>query len=277
MPARFFVALFAFLAFSHAGLAQNARDIIVRSLHTDLESLSVASKYTYLENTVTRELDSSGTVKKTTSETREILFLGGKRYEHLIQKDGKPLPPDEARKEQAKFDKAASEASKLTEAQRDERYAAWERERAKQRESFKSIPDAYDFTLLGQPSLAGRPCFLIQAQPRSSYHGKHSNFLSRIDGKIWIDQSDYQWVRVESQVLDDVTFGLFLLKMSGGSRFTLERTRVNNEVWLPKKLTLNFSGRALIKHVNLEQVITYSDYRKYSSSSRIVAEPELTK
>jgi hypothetical protein len=65
--------------------------------------------------------------------------------------------------------------------------------------------------------------------------------------------------------------------MSGGSRFTLERTRVNNEVWLPKKLTLNFSGRALIKHVNLEQVITYSDYRKYSSSSRIVAEPELTK
>ncbi len=257
--------------------AQSARDIIVRSLHADLGSISVASQYTYREVTVTRELDSSGGLKKATSETHEILFLGGKRYEHLIQKDGKPLPPEEARREQARFDKAAAEAGKLTGAQRDQRYAAWERERAKQRESFQSIPDAYDFTLLGRPSLDGRPCFLIQAQPRSSFRGKYSNFFSRMNGRIWVDQSDYQWVRVESEVLDDISFGLFLLKMARGSRFTLERTRINDEVWLPRNITLKFSGRALIKHVNLEQVITYSDYKKYSTSSRMVGDAEPAK
>ena len=258
------------------GLAQNPRDIVARSLKADNDTAAVAAQYTYREAQVVKELDSSGRVTKTTTEVHEIVFLGGKRYEHLIEKDGKPLPPAEARKEQARMDKASAEASRLSPQERDRRFADYTRQRAKQRDSLQGIPDAYDFTLLGKPVLNGRPCYLIQAQPKDSYRGKNSNVLRHVSGKLWIDQADYEWVRVESDILDDISFGLFLAKLSKGATFTLERVRVNNEVWLPKQLNVKLSARALVKNFRFEEAITYSDYRKFSTDSRVVDSAEAT-
>ncbi len=250
--------------------AQSARDIVARSLKADQETVAVAAQYTYREQAVVKELDSSDRATKTTTETHDVLFLGGKRYEHLIEKDGKPLPPREARKEQEKFDKATAEASRVSPEERQRRFAEYTRQRERQRDSVQGIPDAYNFTMLGRPVIDGRPCYLIQAEPRPGYRGKNSNLLRRMRGKLWIDQQDYEWVRVEAAVLDDINFGLFLAKLSKGAEFRLERIRVNNEVWLPKKLTVKLSARALVKNFHFEQVTTYSDYRKYSADARIV-------
>ena len=257
-----------------AARAQNARDIVARSLQADHDTVAVAAQYTYQENQITKELDGSGHVTKTTSEVRDILFLGGKRYEHLIEKNGKPLPPDQARKEQAKLDKAAAEASRLTPEERDKRFAEFVRQRAKQRDELQGIPDAYTFTLLEQPMLGDRTCYLIQAQPRSGYRGKNANLLRHLSGKLWIDKKDYEWVRLETDVLDDISFGFFLAKLSKGARFTLERVRINDEVWLPKQITVKASARALIKSFHVEQTISYSNYRKFSTGSRLIPDPD---
>jgi hypothetical protein len=48
--------------------------------------------------------------------------------------------------------------------------------------------------------------------------------------------------------------------------------RVNNELWVPKTVSLKASARlALLKRVNVRQTVTFSDYRKFQSDSRIVA------
>ncbi len=250
-----------------------AHDIVVRSLRADNEALAIASQYTYQEHDLTKELDGAGNLRKTTSETRDILFLGGKRYERLTARNDAPLPAAEARKEKARLDKAAAEAARLTPSERDRRFADYQRERAKQRESVKMIPDAYDFSLLRDSLHDGRPCYLIQADPRSAYRGKYANLLRNIRGKIWIDKSDLEWVRLEAEVLDDVSFGFFLARMSRGSHFTLERTRVNNEVWLPKSITARVTARALVKHFNLEEIVIYSNYQRFSTDSHIISEP----
>lgn len=250
--------------------AQNARDIVARSLKADQETLAIAAQYTYRQQAVVKELDSKGRATKTTTETHDVLFLGGKRYEHLIEKDGKPLPPREAHKEQDKFDKATVEASRLSPEERQRRFAEFTRHRARQRDSLQGIPDAYDFTLLNRPVVDGRPCYLIQAEPRPEYRGKNNILLRRMRGKLWIDQSDYEWVRVEAEVLEDINFGLFLARLSKGAEFRLERIRVNNEVWLPKKLTVKLSARALVKSFHFEQITSYSNYQKYSADARIV-------
>jgi len=273
---QFMKFLIAILAISAPAIAQNPRDIVVRSIKADHDTAEIAGQYTYQQRDVVKELDSSDRVKKTTIELHEILFLGGKRYERLIGKDDKPLPPAEARKEQGRIDKATVEASRLTPEARERRFADYKRERAKQRDVLEGIQDAYVFTLIGEPVLNGRPCYLVQAEPKPSYRGKNSNLLRRMSGKWWIDRADYEWVRIEANVLDDVSFGFFLAKLSKGAHFSVERTRVNDEIWLPKQLSARLSARALVKNFRFEQVTTFSDYKKFSTDSRMIDSTEIS-
>jgi hypothetical protein len=101
---QFLIVLFALLAASPPTVAQNPRDIVVRSIKADHDTAEIAAQYTYQQRDVVKELDSSDRVKKTTIELHEIMFLGGQRYERLIGKDDKPLPPSVARKEHARID-----------------------------------------------------------------------------------------------------------------------------------------------------------------------------
>jgi hypothetical protein len=52
---------------------------------------------------------------------------------------------------------------------------------------------------------------------------------------------------------------------------TFEQTRVNDEVWLPKRVTIELAARVLLlKNIRSEIEVTYRDYRKFQSDSRVV-------
>src|SRR5262245_442344 len=94
---------FVFLAaIATAAPAQDAAEIVRRSLDRDQINFDRLKNYTYQQRDVTREYDSKGNVKKTETETYEIMMLGGRPFDHLIARDDKPLPEKEARKEQEK-------------------------------------------------------------------------------------------------------------------------------------------------------------------------------
>jgi hypothetical protein len=52
-------------------------------------------------------------------------------------------------------------------------------------------------------------------------------------------------------------------------------TRVNDEVWLPKRIEVKASARvALVKTFRIEAETSYSNYRKFQVDSKVVpAEP----
>ena len=54
-----------------------------------------------------------------------------------------------------------------------------------------------------------------------------------------------------------------------------EQIRVNDEIWLPKQLTVRANARALLKHVSFDVNVAFSDFRKYQSDSRIVSTSEV--
>lgn len=246
--------------------AQDARAIIEKSVHATDRTTRLAEQYTYRELTVQKE---NG---KTTTRLYEILTLGAKRYRHQIEKDGKPLPETEARKERGSLDRAAAEATRLTPEEREKREKEWKRRNQEERDKLKYVPEAFDFTLAGQTVLNGRAVYEIVAIPKPTYRGKYEHLLRNMRGRFFIDKADYQWVRVEAEALDNIYFGLILARISKGARFTLEVTKVNNEIWLPKHLTVDASGTlALLKRFDASVDITYSDYRKFQAESRITS------
>jgi hypothetical protein len=251
---------------------QDARSLVARAVAADDHSYRLALDYTYKIHDEIRELDSGGGVKSVHSTLDEVLYIGGKRYFRLLEKDGKAIPSREAKKGQAKLDRAAADASRLTEAEHDKRIADEERDIAKRRAQFKDVPDAFDFKLLGDAVIAGRGAWEISATPRAGYHGELQGILRNIEGTLWIDKQDFNWVKFEADVLKPFSLGWFLARVGEGTHLSYELMRVNDELWVPKEVLLKASARlVLLRKVNVEQQITFSEYRKFQTDSRIVS------
>jgi len=249
------------------------REIVRRSVGQDLRNESIAKNYTYKALNQIRELDLSGKVKAAHSTLEEVLYVGGKDYFHLVEKDGKPLPVGEAKKEEAKLDRAVKEASGMPEAERAKREEERVARRVKDRERLRYLPDAFDFTLEGESSVNGREAWQIRARPRRDYKGPYAFLYRNMEGTLWIDRLDYQWVKVEADVLNTISLGWFLARIEKGTRISFERSKVNGELWATTHVELRASARlALMKKVNAEQEITFSDYRKFATDSRMVEE-----
>ena len=251
---------------------EDARALVARAVAADEHSYRLALDYTYKIHDEIRELNAAGGVKSVHSTLDEVLYIGGKRYFRPLEKDGKPIAPAEARKEQAKLDRAAAEASRLSDAEHDKRVADEERDIAKRRAQFKGVPDAYDFKLLGEAVIGGRGAYEIAATPRAGYHGELQGILRNVGGTLWIDKQDLNWVKFEADVLKPFSLGWLLARVGEGTHLSYELMRVNDELWVPKEVALKASARlVLLKKVNVEQEITFGEYRKFQSDSRIVS------
>ncbi|MBZ5605863.1 MAG: hypothetical protein LAO79_26490 [Acidobacteriia bacterium] len=263
---RLAIALFAVLP----AYPQDALEIVRKSLDRDIANFEHLKNYTYQQREEDREYDKAGALKKTESETTEVLILGGRPYEKRIARDDKPLSEKDARKEQEEMDKEVAKRSNLSESEKQK----LEKRRLENRKFLREIPDAFSFRLVGTEPVSGKPTWVIDATPKPGFRAKdiRAKILSKMRGRIWVDQGEYQWVKVDAQVLDTISLGLALFRISPGGRILFEQTRVNDEVWLPAHAQFHIDGRlGYIKTLHSEVELNYSDYRKFQTDSRIVA------
>ena len=114
---------------------------------------------------------------------------------------------------------------------------------------------------------------MIEATPRPDFKPTqpHADILKKIKGKLWIDKKEYNWVRVEAEATDTISFGFFLFRIHPGSRFNFQQLHLNSEVWLMRRFYINGGARiALLKDDAIEQEDTFSNYKKFSSSVKIL-------
>ena len=259
-------------------LAEDAREIVQRSVSKDLVNWSLAKDYTYLVKTQQKEFGGNGQVKKTESNVHEVSILYGEPYSRLIEKDGKALSDKEARKEQERLARLTAKRERESEQQRQKRLEEREKRRVKDREFLKEVVDAYDLRLIGEQKVDGHDSYVIEAEPRPGYRPKieGGKYFAKIRGKIWIDKAEYQWVRVEAETIDTMSFGLFLFRLYKGAHLEFEQTRVNDEVWMPKHAHVEAAGRlGLVIKGGIEADSTFENYRKFQTDSRIVSATEL--
>ncbi len=253
--------------------AQDAREIVRRSLELDRRDQAAVRNYTYLERQLEKQFDSSGAVKQQSLRTFDVTMQEGSPYRRLVARNDQPLSPEEQQHEQEKLEANIELRRHETPEQRQRRLAEWERRRSRQRDPLHEVPDAFDFHIAGTETIAGRPAWIIDATPKPGYHPKTmaGALLTKMKARFWVDQQDYQWVRVDAETLDSVTFGAILLRVGKGAHIEMEQTRVNDEVWLPKRIALQGSARLLLFKGIREQIeFTYSNYHKFQADSRVI-------
>jgi hypothetical protein len=240
----------------------------------DLENDKRLRDYTYIEREVEHRLDGKGQPKSTEVKTYDVMEIYGEQVQRLTEKDDKPLSEKDAAKEEEKIQKIIDKRKNESGGDRRKREEKEEKDREEGRKFVREVADAYNFTLVGTELVGGRETWVIDGEPRSGFepHMNESKFLSKFRGRVWIDENDLQLAKMDVECLDTISWGLFLARFHKGSRFMLEQTRVNDEVWLPQHVTAKIDVRlALLKNFDVDLEQTYRDYKKFRATAKILS------
>lgn len=253
----------------------DAQEIIRQSLSHWRRNLDAARNYTFQQRTVEDQLEKDGDLKKTEIETYQISIIYGEPYERLIARDDKPLSEKDQQKEGEKLNKFFEKQKNKSDEER-------QREREKKQDRFRrdiadELPVMLNYEILGEEEFNGQPVWVLSATPKQGYHPNSmaGKLLSKLSGKVWITKADYQWVKAEADLADDFTVGWFLFKLRKGTHLEFEQTRVNDEVWLPKRTFVQGSGRIAVKSGYFRNLTEFSNYQKFASDVKITGFAEV--
>ena len=249
------------------------RDLIREAAEKDMQNDKKQRDYTYIQREEEHKLDGNDQVKSSESKTYEIMVLYEEPVRKLIAGDDKPLSENDTRKEDEKVQKIIEKRKNESDNDRQKRLEKQNKEQEDGRQFVKEIADAYTFRFVGEENLEGRKATVIDADPRPGYEPriKDAKFLPKFHFRVWLDETEKQWVKLDIQCIDTVSVGLFLLRLHKGSSIQIEQVRVNDEVWLPRHVTLKLDARlALLKGLNISEDVTFRDYKKFRTDTKIV-------
>jgi len=74
---------------------------------------------------------------------------------------------------------------------------------------------AFDFQLIGEEIVDGRLAYVLHATPHPGYqaHGKYGKMFSKVEGKLWVDKQNFGWIKVDGQVTQSFSTGLFVARV----------------------------------------------------------------
>lgn len=234
----------------------DARQIVGQSLAVAEHSWQARNDYVYMERDEDRRLDSAGKVQSQNVDVTKMTLVNGIRFEQLMEHNGQLPSAEEQKKRDQDLEKLKHETP--------EERAARLRKDQENRSFLRDLLEAFDFRLIGDEIVAGRPSYVLEATPHPGYHatGKYAKLFSRVQGKLWVDKLDFGWVKVDGEVTQSFSMGLFVARVQRGSHILLQQICLGNAVWVPKRLEVRASARILfLKSLELDRILTYSDYR----------------
>lgn len=251
-----------------------SRDAFIAEVRARLRTdEDLQSRYTYLEKRQQIRVSKLGKVQLGQTRLFQVYPSSepGQTYRRLMAVDGVPLNPDalKARDEaRQKFlaDEAATRARE-TPGERSRRERKQADARREQQNTVDDVFRVYEIGLVGRETIDGHQSVVASLEPRQnvSTRSEVGKYFSKFRGRAWVSEDDYQVIKVEMEAVENVLLGWGILgRVHKGSRMVVERRKVNDEVWLPARLTFEVLGRSLlVRKFSVRAVTEFSEYKKF--------------
>jgi hypothetical protein len=250
------------------------RDAFIAEVRSRLRTdEDLQGKYTYLEKRQQIKVSKLGKVQLGQTRLFQVYPSPdpGRTYRRLMAVDGVPLDPaalkarDEARKKSLE-DEAAARARE-TSRERERRESKEAEARKERQETVDDVFRVYDIAFLGRETVDGYQSVVASLEPRPNVatRSEVGKYFSKFRGRAWVSEHDYQVVKVEMEAVENLNVGWGILgRVHKGSRMIVERRKVNDEVWLPARVTFEVLGRSvLVRKFSVRAVTEFSDYKKF--------------
>lgn len=242
----------------------------VRARYNELESLR--RNYIFTITQVADEFASDGS-KKTHTDQYDAFYVENTEVRQHISRDGKPLSPDAARKEQQRVDKeVAALKSHAAKPHRDDIKL-----------SASGLLKVASFTNPRRELIDGRPTIVFDytGDPHAHAGNIAEEVMRQLAGTLWVDEQDDAILRLNGTLQQNFHVGGGLLvNIRKGSWFDYHQQQVNGEIWFPRDFTAHVDGRVLLlKGFNGDAHQSFSDYRKLRTTvtilpgSRVIEQP----
>ena len=143
----------------------------------------------------------------------------------------------------------------------------------KEERIIEELPHIYDISILGRQILDGRNAIILKIHPRPEYepYSKETKILSKFAGKVWFCERDYQLIKAEMELVDNISFGWGLFaRLHKGTKIFYRRQYINDEIWLPAEVRFIGTARVLLlKKIRFNILNEFSNYRKFTVETSI--------
>ena len=206
--------------------------------------------------------------------TYRIVPTGAGTMKMLVSDRGKPVEPAEYHKELQLWVQTLEIALKPNDSRAKTAYAKFEKKKKDRAELIDAMREGLLRKWLGQETLNGHLCDVIQLDPNPAFH-PHSllqEAISHVTAKIWVDTSVNQLIRAEAHVVRDISFGGGILgKLYRGGVFTFDQSEVAPGIWLPTRYQYDYTARKFLFTFEQHQFIEVSHYSRVGSPKEALA------
>ncbi|MBI4886572.1 MAG: hypothetical protein HY824_05735 [Acidobacteria bacterium] len=193
-------------------------------------------------------------------------------YRRLVARDGRPVSGEDLAEQDRQY------RERVAGVQRDsggdvQGLLGQQSEDARQRRqrAIDDVVDALAFEVKGRTTESGAPAIVIAFAPRPGARPvtRQGRTAQKFAGTIWVDEAAAEVMRVEATSTDDISYGLGLVaRLNAGTKATVSRRRVDDQVWMPTALTLDGRGRALLlRRLVVDYAIEWFEYRRLPGES----------
>jgi hypothetical protein len=235
-------------------------DLFNRIIANQKKSEAAVDLYERIERVETRK-NPNDTQPPATKVSR-VIPSGTGMFKIPIGDDGKPGDAAEYRADLEKLARSLATLVSDAGSQRDglEKYAKKKKER---NDLIDATHNAFLFTFAGKEQRGDRTLSKYRMDPNPAFKPttRFTSIFPKVRGFVWINEACGELARIEGDVTEDISVGLFLGKIYKGSHFMQERYEFQPGLWLASFSQYDFDGRKLFSSFSLHERTFYSNYR----------------
>jgi hypothetical protein len=252
------------------------RERVIGNQHKDD---AVGAEYEHVEHHVLRGANGE---KVSEDKTYRVVPTGTGILKLVVKDGGKDVPDDFYQRELLDWKQQLEVASNPDDWRTRMSQAKTTKKLQDRAEMVDSARNALTFAWLRRESYGGYDCDVFQLEPNPGYqpHSTAQDILSHVRGTAWVDRKSEQLVRVDAEIVRDISFGGGVLaKIYRGGHFSLEQMQVAPGVWFPRRYQLDYAGRKFLFSFESHVVSELGSYRRLGTTKEALAKvrEEVTK
>jgi hypothetical protein len=232
-------------------------DIIQRATVAMRSDWNAFPAFAYIER------DSETSKGATVVTTHRVFMIGGTDYYMPIALNDKPYTPEQLAQEHRKLVEEVDRRSRETKKERQHRSDRYWKERNQTGVLLDQYVKAFDFTLAGEEVINGYTACVLDAKPKLDYRppNRVAKILTGMQGRLWIDNHDFHWLKAEAEVLKPVSILGIAVRVLPGTHMELQMAPVTPSVWLVSRFIVAVKASLLWKSTDQTSVTSWSGYR----------------